>query len=102
MNRPWWKVPAGLVFLLLGFALVSIFLAVVLPHKPHEDVHLSVPAFIAAPLVLLGWPCAKRGTVIKAVYLLFTGILPGIVLLKGWEAVLEGFRPTPPPRMTKP
>jgi hypothetical protein len=39
----------------------------------------------------LGAAFANKGCWVQIVYLIIAGILPGLMMVKGWELLLEGF-----------
>ena len=86
---------AGVLVLLLGgvFQMIPVFMvftaAMSGPYAWNEPNLLTV-GVVSLILVLVGWPCFKGGTPTKVIYMLLSGILPGYVIIKGWEAIEEG------------
>lgn len=97
-----WKLPVGIVLLvavgvpmLLFAALLNSAMCAKMLGLSGDSavflVMLAIPYTLAVALV--GWPIQRRCELVgKFCYcVLFSGILPGIIILKAWEAIGEGW-----------
>ena len=97
MQRKWGKIVVGGVFLVVGALLIwfafmcsaAIGMGGGIPIGAQKVVQIIA---ILYDLVMtpVGWPLRNKKLGLKLVYCLLTGLVPGYVVLKAWDAIDEG------------